>query len=118
MIVPILGTIYDLSLKENEAVRIISRRTLVEFWSDPAHQAARRPLSKWFSHANKANWGGPQDIKAEYANASFLAGNRVVFNIGGDKYRLIVKFNYAHGIGYIRFVGTHEAYDRIDATNI
>lgn len=99
-------------------MRIISRRTLVEFWSDPAHHAARAPLSQWFSRANKAKWRGPQDVKAEYASASFLGGNRVVFNIGGNKYRLIVRFNYAHGIGYIRFVGTHNDYDRIDARNI
>lgn len=91
---------------------------MVEFWDDPDHRDAERPLKNWWARARKADWRNPQAIKADYANASFLAGNRVVFDIGGNKYRLIVKFNYAHGIGYIRFVGTHRDYDRIDAENV
>ena len=99
-------------------MRIISRRTLIEFWRDPAHRDAERPLRTWWDQARKANWQNPQAIKSDFGSASFLAGNRVVFNIGGNKYRLIVKFNYPYGIGYVRFVGTHREYDRIDAETI
>lgn len=63
-------------------------------------------------------WLGPADIKAHYASASFLADDRVVFNIGGNKYRLVVRFNYRRHIAYIRFIGTHREYDRIDAASV
>ncbi|KAA9131540.1 type II toxin-antitoxin system HigB family toxin [Marinihelvus fidelis] len=99
-------------------MRIISRKTLVSFWSQPQHQDAELPLRAWWVLARKADWASPHDIKGQFASASVIAGNRMVFDIGGNKYRLIVKFNYAYRTGYIRFVGTHEAYDQVDAETI
>ena len=68
--------------------------------------------------ASAADWGSPVAVKRDYANASILEDNRVCFNIGGNKYRLVVKINYAYRIVYIRFVGTHAEYDKVDATKV
>ncbi len=95
---------------------IISRRLLREFWEK--HPDAANPLQTWFHDVEHAIWNGPADIKAVFRNASFLANNRVVFNIKGNTYRLIVIVVYQHGVVYIRFVGTHEEYDRIDAATV
>jgi mRNA interferase HigB len=97
-------------------MRIISRKTLRDFWDQ--HPDARQPLQAWYDDAKHAEWQTPADIKNVYRNASFLANNRVVFNIKGNNYRLIVVVQYAHGILYIRFVGTHQDYDKIDATTV
>ena len=97
-------------------MRIISRRTLVEFWE--AHPDAEQPLRAWYVEAKKANWASPADIKATYRSVSILPNSRVVFNIKGNTYRLIVVVEYAQGKMFIRFVGTHTEYDRIDATRI
>lgn len=97
-------------------MRIISRKTLREFWDK--HPGARQPLQAWYNDAKHAEWRSPADIKSVYRNASFLANNRVIFNIKGNDYRLIVAVQYTHGILYIRFVGTHREYDRIDAATI
>lgn len=99
-------------------LRIISRKTLVSFWSQPGNQESETPLRTWWTLARKADWASPQKVKDQLANASVLGNNRVVFNIGGNRYRLVVRFNYPCRIGYIRFVGTHEQYDNIDAENI
>lgn len=97
-------------------MRIISRRILREFWEK--HPDATIALETWFHDVEHANWNAPTDIKAVYQNASFVANNRVVFNIKGNHYRLVVVVIYQHGVVYIRFVGTHEEYDRIDATTV
>jgi mRNA interferase HigB len=97
-------------------MRIISRRILRGYWEK--HPDAAIPLQTWFHDVERANWTSPADIKAVYRNASFLAKNRVVFNIKGNHYRLVVVVVYQHGVVYIRFVGTHEAYDRIDVSTI
>ena len=97
-------------------MRIISRRSLREF--EALHPPAGPGLQLWYHTARSRTWSGPADIKRDYANASIIAGNRVVFNIGGNNYRLVVKFNYGYGVGYIRFVGTHAEYDKIDAAKI
>lgn len=97
-------------------MRIISRRILCDFWD--IHPDAALPLKTWFHDVERANWKTPADIKAVYQNASFLANNRVVFNIKGNHYRLVVVVVYQHGVVYLRFVGTHEEYDRIDAVTI
>jgi len=97
-------------------MRIISRKTLREFWN--RHPDARQPLQAWCNDAKRAEWKAPADIKGVYRNASFLANSRVVFNIKGNSYRLIVVAQYARGILYIRFVGTHREYDKIDAATI
>ena len=99
-------------------MRIISRSTLKSFWEKKEHKDSEQPLRTWFDEAKKANWKNPSDIKEVYRNASFVANNRVVFNIHGNKYRLIVAFKYPFGIGYIRFIGTHKQYDKIDAESV
>jgi mRNA interferase HigB len=97
-------------------MRIIAKRTLREF--EKLHPQARPGLRLWYQTARIRGWTNPADVKQDYANASIIAGNRVVFNIGGNNYRLVVKFNYRYGIGYIRFVGTHAEYDKIDAARV
>lgn len=97
-------------------MRIIARRTLREFWE--RHADAEQPLRSWFHDVERADWRSPADVKRAYANASLSGENRVVFNIGGNNYRLIVAVNYPYRICYVRFVGTHQAYDRIDATTV
>src|SRR5664279_2508687 len=97
-------------------MRIIALKTLREFWED--HPDARQSLQAWYEDAKHATWQSPSDIKATYRNASIVANNRVVFNIKGNDYRLIVMVNYRFGIVYIRFIGTHSDYDRVDATLI
>lgn len=97
-------------------MRVFSRKTLVEFWTK--HVDAEQSLKPWFSEAEKARWKTPTDIKRLYPSASFLADNRVVFNIKGNTYRLIVKINYDYGQVFVRFVGTHAQYDKIDAGTI
>ena len=97
-------------------MRIISRKKIRNFWEK--HSDARSALESWYADAKKANWNTPSDIKDVYKNASFVARNRVVFNIKGNKYRLVAAVQFEYGIVYIRFVGTHKEYDRIDATTV
>lgn len=97
-------------------MRIIARRTLRDFWEQ--YPDAEQALQAWYHDAQAATWRSPADIRQTYATASILPNNRVVFNIRGNQYRVVVAINYAYGIVYIRFVGTHQAYDRIDATTI
>ena len=97
-------------------MRIISRRILRDFWEK--HPDASVPLQTWFHDTEYATWQTPADIKAVYRNASFIANNRVVFNIKGNHYRLVVLVVYQHSLVYIRFIGTHQEYDQIDATMI
>ena len=97
-------------------MRIIAIGTLRNFWA--INRDAEEPLKAWYHEAKSADWATPHQIKAMYRSASVLGDNRMVFNIAGNKYRLIVKFNYAYQIAYIRFVGTHAEYDRIDAENV
>jgi mRNA interferase HigB len=96
--------------------RIIAKSTLREFWEK--HEDSEDYLKTWYQTARTANWKSPKDIKKSYASASFLNDNRVVFNIKGNHYRLIVKFNYERQWAFIRFIGTHASYDRIDAETI
>jgi mRNA interferase HigB len=95
---------------------MISRRRLREFWEK--HPDASVPLQAWFHDVERATWTGPADIKAVFRNASFLANNRVVLDIKGNRYRLIVVLVYRHGVVTIRFVDTQSEYDQIDATTI
>lgn len=97
-------------------MRIIALSRLREFWEK--HPQAEIPLRNWYADASRAQWKSPADIKAAYRNASFLADNRVVFNIKGNDYRLVVAVHYNRGLMFIRFVGTHQQYARIDATTI
>lgn len=97
-------------------MRIISKKTLREFWEK--HKDSEQKLKSWFQETNSVEWKNPKQIKKEYPSASFLADNRIVFNIKGNKYRLIVKINYDHNILWVRFIGTHAEYDKINATKI
>lgn len=95
---------------------IISKRILREYGE--AHPNSVGSLQAWHAEAKAAEWKTPADIKAQYRSASILKDNRVVFNICGNKYRLIVKINYGHGVVRVRFIGTHKEYDAIDAETI
>jgi len=97
-------------------VRIISRKTLREFWD--RHPEAQQALQAWYHDTKRAVWKTPADIKSVYRNASFVANNRVVFNIKGNDYRLVTAMQYQYRIVYIRFVGTHTEYDKIAAATI
>lgn len=100
-------------------MRIIALSTLKAVWDDkPANADAREPVLAWYRHALKADWATPADVKADFGNASILRDGRVVFNIAGNKYRLVVWINYPYRVVYIRFIGTHAQYDGIDAQTI
>jgi mRNA interferase HigB len=97
-------------------VRIIARKTLREFWK--VHPDAEEPLLAWYREVEKEDWNTPAKVKAKYRTASIVGGNRVVFNIKGNDYRLVVKINYPYRVVYIRFVGTHAEYDGIEAEEV
>lgn len=97
-------------------MRVISKVTLVQFWIE--HPAARQALQTWLEDASRAQWNSPQDIKRRYTSASFVAHNRVVFNIKGNDYRLVVAVAYRFQALYVKFVGTHAQYDAIDAATV
>lgn len=97
-------------------MRIISKRTLREFWeSSPQYANSKSSLEVWHGEALKAKWETPQEIKEQFRSASILKNNRVVFNISGNKYRLIVSIDYGRQACFIRFIGTHKQYDEINA---
>lgn len=85
---------------------------LREFWE--IHTDSEQSLRAWYAKTKQANWKSTGDVKNDYRNASFVANNRVIFNIKGNKYRLVVAINYQYQIIYIRFIGTHNKYDSID----
>ncbi len=97
-------------------MRIISRKALREFGDE--HDDAKGPLDSWYHIVKEAEWRTPQDVKDKFGAASFLKDRRIVFNIGGNKYRVIVKVNYDYGQVFIRFVGTHEEYGKINAEEV
>jgi mRNA interferase HigB len=97
-------------------VRVIAKKTLREFWIK--HSNCEESLKSWHKETEEASWKSPQDIKKDYPSASILQDNRVVFNIKGNTYRLVVKVNYDFGLVWIRFIGTHAQYDRINASTI
>ena len=99
-------------------MRIIARSTIRVFWEQPEFSDSEQALKSWFAIAEKADWSTPQDVKNQFRHASIIGDNRAVFNIAGNKYRLVVKFNYPYRIAFVRFVGTHRQYDRIDTEQI
>lgn len=102
-----MGTIIQL------VMHVISRKTLSDYWQKVPE--TEQPLKAWFNEAQKSIWSSPSVIKEKYRSASFLKGNRIVFNICGNKYRLIVRINYASKTVFIRFIGNHAEYDKINA---
>ena len=100
-------------------MRIIARSALQAFREEnPEYQDAKEPALAWYRHVLHADWRSPVDVKRDFGNASILKDGRAVFNIAGNKYRLVVWINYAYRIVYIRFIGTHIQYDKIDAQTI
>ncbi len=97
-------------------MRIISKRKLREFWEK--HSDAKKYLQAWHADVKQAQWVSPNSIKRIYRNASIVGNNRVVFNIKGNDYRLVAAINYSFKIVYIRFIGTHKAYDKINVETI
>ena len=97
-------------------MRVIAKKILRDFWEK--HADCEQQLKAWFRETEKAQWENINNIKAEYPSASILSSNRIVFNIKGNNYRLIVKINYDYGMVWIRFIGTHAEYDKIDANKI
>ena len=96
-------------------MHVISRKKLIEFYEQPGRQDAKGQLETWYYEAKHAQWESPADVKAQYGSASVIGDNRVVFNIAGNKYRLIVRINFNSKTVFVRFVGTHQEYDKIDA---
>ena len=96
-------------------MHVIKFKTLIEFYQQPGHQDDEGALRAWYYEAKLAQWASPADIKDQYRSASILKGNRVVFNIAGNKYRLVVRINYDSKTVFIHFIGTHREYDKIDA---
>lgn len=97
-------------------MRIISKKILREFWE--VHSDCEQQLKSWYQEASNASWIGTNSIKLEFPSASILPGNRVVFNIKGNHYRLIVKISYDYQMVWIRFIGTHSEYDKINAKKV
>jgi mRNA interferase HigB len=100
-------------------VRVIAVSTLKAFWSShPERRDAEAPTLVWYRSVLKANWSKPSDVKAQFGTASILRDGRAVFDIAGNKYRIVVWINYAYRVVYVRFIGTHKQYDAIDPQTI
>lgn len=97
-------------------MRIIAKSTLRAFWT--SHPDAEGPLLAWYREVEKEDWSQPAQVKEKYRSASIVKGSRVVFNIKGNDYRLVVKINYPYRVVYVRFVGTHVEYDAIDVEEV
>jgi mRNA interferase HigB len=99
-------------------MRIIAVGTLRDFWNRSGRRDAEQPLRAWVHVVRAAEWSTPADVKQLFGSADILAGGRVVFNIGGNKYRLVAAVHYRGRRVYIRFIGTHAEYDQIDAKGV
>lgn len=100
-------------------MRVIALSTLKAFWvSAPAHFDAEQPVLAWYREVLKADWATPNQVKRQFSSASVLRDGRVVFNIAGNKYRVVVWINYPYRVVYVRFIGTHKQYDGIDVQTI
>ena len=97
-------------------MRVIAKNTLQVFWR--RHPDAEQPLLGWYREVEKENWDSPAKVKLKYRNASIVGDSRVVFNIKGNDYRVVVKINYPYRVVYVRFVGTHAEYDKIDVEEV
>ena len=97
-------------------MRVFAKKILREFWKK--HNDSEEQLKTWYKEVSKTNWQTPANIKSEYAKASILKNGRAVFNIRGNKYRLIIDINYKRQWCFVRFIGTHKDYDKVDAEKI
>lgn len=98
-------------------MRVIARRTLKDFW-EAGHADAEQPLKAWYAEVGRASWASMADIKARYRHASVVDAERVVFNIGGNKYRLVAKIWFSGQAVFVKFLGTHREYDRLDVGSL
>ena len=99
-------------------MRVIAKSTLKKFWDRPSCADAQSALESWHEEATKSVWKSPQAVKEQFGNASICGNNRVVFNIGGNKYRLVVEMQYRAGIAWVKFIGTHAQYDKINVGTV
>ncbi len=100
-------------------MRVIALSTLKAFLeNEPSYADAREPVMAWYRHVRSADWLTPADVKRDIGTASILKDGRAVFNVAGNKYRIVVWINYPYRVVYIRFIGTHRQYDTIDAQTI
>ena len=99
-------------------MRVIALSALKVFWEQPQYADAAEPLRAWYHFVRKADWASPADVKTDFRHASILQGGRAIFNIAGNKYRLVVWINYPFRIVYVRFIGTHGQYDGIDPQSV
>ncbi len=97
-------------------MRVIAKSTLKSFWE--IHGDCEQQLKSWFREVSIARWKDSNELKQDYPSASILGNNRIVFNIKGNNYRIVVKINFDYQMVWIRFVGTHAQYDKIDAKEI
>lgn len=97
-------------------MKLVATKHLRNFWSE--HPDSEQPLKSWADEVKHANWQQPADVKAQFGSASILKNRRVVFNIKGNDYRLIAAVAYGFGAVYIKFIGTHKAYDAVDAETV
>jgi mRNA interferase HigB len=101
---------------KTKKLRVIAKKTLREFWE--RHNDCEQQLKTWFQEASKAKWENHNEIKTEYPGASIIGNDRIVFNIKGNSYRLIVKINFDYQMIWIRYIGTHSEYDKVNAKTI
>jgi len=99
-------------------MRVIAKRTLREFWQVIEYADSQAALEAWHAETQRAKWLTPQDVKSQFRSASILKNSRVVFNIAGNKYRLIVSIDYQRQVAFIKFIETHKQYDQVDAERI
>ena len=99
-------------------MRVVAKSTLVNFWTQPQFTDSKGALQNWYFEATSANWKRPQAVKDQHSKARICANSRVVFNIAGNKYRLVVEMQYRAGIVWVKFVGTHARYDQINVESV
>jgi len=99
-------------------MRIISRKVLKDFYENSSYKDSKSGIESWYFEAKNASWNNSAEVKSQYRSASIVGNDRVVFNICGNKYRLVVKINYSIGIVFIRFIGTHKQYDKINVNEV
>ena len=115
-VIPLRLQVSIQSFKQDFKVRVIARRTLREFWKK--HADSEQRLKSWHKEVRKATWTSINDLKNQYPSASILQGNKVVFNIRGNNYRLLVKINFEFQVVWIRFIDTHAEYNKINANKL
>jgi len=99
-------------------MRVIALSTLKAFTEASGHEDAYQPTMAWYRQVKAANWSSPAELKRDFGGASILRDGRAVFNLGGNKYRVVVWINYPYRVVYVRFIGSHRDYDRIDAQTV